>query len=149
MNEITMYCDGGCRGNQSKENIGAWGYTLEFNGITKEDSGAVRNTTNNKMELQAVIEGLKAIKKKEYTVNVHVDSNYLLQGITTWIHNWKKKGWRKADKKPVENKELWIELDTLRNEFQNVNFIKVKGHSGEEGNERVDQLCNEAMDQIQ
>lgn len=69
--------------------------------------------------------------------------------LTTWIHNWKKKGWRKADKKPVENKELWIELDTLRNEFHNVNFIKVKGHSGEDGNERVDQLCNEAMDNIQ
>ena len=146
MGVITLYCDGGCRGNGKENNIGSWAYMLEYNGNIKEGSGATANTSNNKMELQAVIEGLKAIKKKDYKVNVYLDSNYVLQGITSWIHGWKQKNWRKADKKPVENKELWIELDELRNKFSNINFIKVKGHAGEEGNERVDLLVNMAMD---
>lgn len=146
MPKIIVYCDGGCRGNQVKENIGSWAYTLECDGRRKKDSGVVYNTTNNKMELQAVIEALKSIKKKDFEVIVHLDSNYVLQGITSWMHNWKKKNWRKADKKPVENKELWIELDNLKNEFTNINFVKVRGHDGEVGNERVDELCNLAMD---
>lgn len=148
MGKIIVYCDGGCRGNQNKENVGAWAYTLKYLDHNKEDSGIAINTTNNKMELQAVIEALKAIKSKNIETIVHLDSAYVLNGITEWIHGWKQKNWRKSNKKPVENKELWIDLDNLRNQFANISFVKVKGHNGEQGNERVDELCNVAMDSL-
>ena len=116
---------------------------------SKEIKGREINTTNNIMELKGCIEGLKAIKNKTLPVEVYLDSAYVLNGITNWIDGWKKKGWRTANKKPVLNKELWIELDSERNKFNNIEFIKVKGHAGNEGNEIADRLCNEAMDEIE
>ena len=146
---IKLYTDGGCRGNQSDNNIGAWGAYMVYGDVSKEIKGGEINTTNNIMELKGCIEGLKAIKNKTLPVEVYLDSAYVLNGITNWIEGWKKKGWRTANKKPVLNKELWIELDSERNKFNNIEFIKVKGHAGNEGNEIADRLCNEAMDEIE
>ena len=146
---IKLYTDGGCRGNQSDNNIGAWGAYMVYGDVSKEIKGREINTTNNIMELKGCIEGLKAIKNKTLPVEVYLDSAYVLNGITNWIEGWKKKGWRTANKKPVLNKELWIELDSERNKFNNIEFIKVKGHAGNEGNEIADRLCNEAMDEIE
>lgn len=148
MDKIQIWCDGGCRGNQNKENIGAWGVVLKYKNNTKELNGATINTTNNKMELQACIEGLKAILNRALPVEVVLDSNYVLKGITEWIHNWIKKGWKTSQKKPVENKELWQELYELKNQFANIEFVKCKGHTNNEGNIRADELCNIAMDTI-
>ncbi len=146
---IKLYTDGGCRGNQSDNNIGGWGAYMVYGDVSKEIKGGEINTTNNIMELKGCIEGLKAIKNKTLPVEVYLDSAYVLNGITNWIEGWKKKGWRTANKKPVLNKELWIELDSERNKFNNIEFIKVKGHAGNEGNEIADRLCNEAMDEIE
>lgn len=146
---IKLYTDGGCRGNQLDNNIGAWGAYMVYGDVSKEIKGGEINTTNNIMELKGCIEGLKAIKNKTLPVEVYLDSAYVLNGITNWIEGWKKKGWRTANKKPVLNKELWIELDSERNKFNNIEFIKVKGHAGNEGNEIADRLCNEAMDEIE
>ena len=146
---IKLYTDGGCRRNQSDNNIGSWGAYMVYGDVSKEIKGREINTTNNIMELKGCIEGLKAIKNKTLPVEVYLDSAYVLNGITNWIEGWKKKGWRTANKKPVLNKELWIELDSARNKFNNIEFIKVKGHAGNEGNEIADRLCNEAMDEIE
>lgn len=146
--EIIVYTDGGCRGNHQENNIGAWGAYLKYGKHERKISGAAKDTTNNKMEIQAVIEALKIIKNKNCPVRIYVDSNYVLQGITTWISNWKKKDWVTANKKPVLNKELWIELDKLKSEFKDIQFIKVKGHSGNVGNDIADTLVNEAMDKL-
>lgn len=146
---IKLYTDGGCRGNQSDNNIGGWGAYMVYGDVSKEIKGGEINTTNNIMELKGCIEGLKAIKNKTLPVEVYLDSAYVLNGITNRIEGWKKKGWRTANKKPVLNKELWIELDSERNKFNNIEFIKVKGHAGNEGNEIADRLCNEAMDEIE
>lgn len=148
MSIIKIYTDGGCRGNQNDTNIGAWGAYLECGDLKKEISGSAINTTNNIMELTGCIEGLKAVKNKNMQVEVYLDSAYVLNGITSWIDGWKKKNWTTANKKPVANKELWIELDNLRNEFNNIKFIKVKGHADNPGNIKADLLCNEAMDKI-
>lgn len=149
MSKIIMYADGACRNNQAKTNYGGWGVVLQQGEHKKELYGGALNTTNNKMELQAVIEGLKAINKHDIPIEVYLDSNYVLQGITSWIHNWKKKNWITSSKKPVENKEQWIELDELRNKFMDIQFFKVKGHSGEELNELADQLANKGADSVQ
>ena len=149
MDKIIIYCDGGCRGNQNKENVGGYGFTLRYKQHYREGSGGEINTTNNKMELKANIEALKCLKQFDIPVEVYVDSAYVLNGITSWIEGWKKKNWRKSDKKPVENKELWIELDNLKAKFKDIKWIKVKGHSGEDGNERADELCNLEMDKLE
>lgn len=151
MSRIIMYTDGGCRGNQSYKNVGGYGITIEYNGRKKEFKGGKFNTTNNIMELTACIEGLKAIKKdrrKDIEVEINSDSNYVVQGMTKWIYGWIKKDWKTSTKKPVENKELWIELFKLSKEFIKVDFVKVKGHSGNLGNEVADRLVNEAMDEL-
>ena len=121
---IKLYTDGGCRGNQSDNNIGGWGAYMVYGDVSKEIKGGEINTTNNIMELKGCIEGLKAIKNKTLPVEVYLDSAYVLNGITNWIEGWKKKGWKTANKKPVLNKELWIELDSERNKFNNTEFIK-------------------------
>lgn len=153
MNIIKLYTDGGCRGNQNKTNIGAWGVYMEYKGYEKELSGGCKNTTNNKMELTSVIEGLKTLKRKDLPVIVCVDSQYVHDGITKWLNGWKKKGWKTANGEPVKNKELWVELDSLVSSFKDIKFKKVKGHS--EGsdedsvkNRRVDKLCNDWMDRF-
>ena len=149
MDRIEMYCDGGCRGNQSDKNIGAWGVYIEYRDVIKKYSDGERNTTNNIMELKACIEGMKNIKIKTIPVTVYLDSAYVLNGITSWITGWKKNGWRSSNKKPVKNRELWMELDKLKSEFTDIKFVKVKGHSDNQGNIEADLLCNLKMDEME
>lgn len=148
MNILRIYCDGGCRDNQSKNNIGGWGYRLEFGEHVKEDCGGKRNTTNNIMELIACIEALKAINDYSHPTEVTTDSNYLVQGINSWMTGWKKKGWKTAKGAPVKNVELWKELDELKSKFSNIKFIHCYGHGTNEGNNRADALANEGMDKV-
>jgi ribonuclease HI len=147
---IQIYADGGCRNNQSKENIGGYGVVLNLNlgQIVKELKGATRNTTNNIMELTSCIKGLEAIKDKNIKTEVIMDSQYVITGMNQWVDNWIKKGWRKADKKPVENQELWQRLVRLKNEFRAISFVKCEGHADNVGNIRADALANEAMDEL-
>lgn len=146
---IEIYCDGGSRNNGSPDAIGAWGYTMSYKGKTKEDAKAFIGITNNQGELMAVINALSALKTTHIPINVYVDSAYVLNGITSWIYSWKVKGWKNSKKQPVENKELWMELDELRNKQSEINFIKVKGHSDNVGNNRADALCNKVMTELE
>ena len=146
MNRIHIYCDGGCRGNQTDNNVGAWGVYIQHKERVIELGGYETDTTNNQMELRAPIEALKVIKKKDMPVVLYFDSAYVLNGITSWIEGWKRNGWKNSSKKPVKNKELWVELDNLKNEFSNIQFVKVKGHSDNFGNIQADRICNEYMD---
>ncbi len=148
MEEIIIYCDGGCRGNQSKNNIGAWGCVLMYRGVVKELSGSEVNTTNNKMELTAAIRALQILTKFDIPVRVHVDSAYVLNGITNWINGWLRNNWKDSKKQPVKNQELWQELYELKIKFKDIEFIKVKGHSTDAGNNRADELCNIEMDKF-
>jgi ribonuclease HI len=145
---IELYCDGGCRGNQQRTNIGGWGVLLVYGKHEKELYGSARNTTNNIMELTAAIEGLRAIKKKDVGTDVYVDSSYVLNGITSWIHGWVKKGWKNSAGKPVANKDLWLALLEEKEKFSDITFNKVKGHSDNAGNNRADALVNRAMDEL-
>ena len=149
MEKVIIYCDGGCRGNQNDENVGGWGVVFQYKGKTKELYGGQRNTTNNIMELTAAINALEAIKTTQIPIQMYIDSAYVINGMNEWIHGWIKKGWKKSNKKPVENKELWIKLNELRNKQSSVEFIKVKGHDGVELNELADTLANKAMDEVQ
>ena len=148
MDRISLYCDGGCRGNQGDNNIGGWGSYMIYKEHKKEIYGSERNTTNNKMELTACIEGLRAIKNKNLPIDVYLDSAYVLNGITSWIYGWIKKGWVNSKKEPVANKELWLELYEEKKKFSDINFIKVKGHSTCEGNNKADELANKGMDEL-
>ena len=139
---IYIYTDGACRGNPGP---GGWGVLLIYNDSQKELFGYSPDTTNNIMELTAVIESLKAIKRK-CPIIIITDSNYVKDGITTWIQSWKQNNWRTANKKPVKNKELWIELDRLCGNYD-IEWKWVKGHSGDPGNEKADFLANKAIDQ--
>ncbi|MGL5677669.1 MAG: ribonuclease HI [Cellulosilyticaceae bacterium] len=148
MDKIILYCDGGCRGNGKKQNVGGWGVYLTFGSYTKELYGGAKDTTNNMMELMACIEGLRAIKKHELPVEVMVDSAYVLNGITKWIYGWLRNGWVTSKKEPVENKELWQMLYEEKKRFKDITFIKVKGHSDNQGNNKADTLANKGMDQM-
>jgi ribonuclease HI len=140
---VRMYTDGACKGNPG---VGGWGVLLEFDGLEKELCGGERLTTNNRMELTAVIRGLQALKR-HCKVQLHTDSKYVQQGITEWIHNWKKRGWRTADKKPVKNDDLWKTLDELAQQHD-IEWLWVKGHAGHDGNERADELANRGVDTV-
>ena len=140
---VEIYTDGACRGNPGP---GGWAATLQWEGHLRELSGAERETTNNRMELTAVIRALEALKRP-MAVRVYTDSQYVRQGITEWIANWKKRGWRTADKKPVKNRDLWEALD-VATARHSVEWHWVKGHSGVPGNERVDALANAAIDAL-
>ena len=140
MNEVTIYTDGACSGNPGK---GGWGAILINAKETKYMSGSKQLTTNNQMELTATIEALKAILKPS-NIALYTDSQYVKNGITSWIFNWKKNGWKTANKKPVANKDLWIELHKYV-EFHSVNWFWVKGHSGDHYNEIADELAVKAM----
>ena len=142
-NLIYIYTDGACRGNPGP---GGWGALLECEAYKKEIKGASQLTTNNIMELTAVIEALKLIKNPSKIV-ITTDSTYVKNGITTWIHDWKLKGWKTANKKPVKNKALWEELDYLSNQH-NIQWEWVRGHIGHPGNEKADQLANQAIDNM-
>lgn len=148
MEKVIIYTDGASKNNQGDNSIGGWGVVLKHGDNIKELFGGAIDTTNNKMELQGAIEGLKALNNNDIHVEMHLDSAYVINGITSWIHGWKKNGWKTASKKPVENKELWIELDELRNQFSKVEFIKVKGHSGNILNELADKLANKGVDSV-
>ena len=147
--KVIIYADGGCRGNQNKVNIGGWGVVLRQGSQSKTLDGYDFNTTNNKMELTAAIKALEAIKHNKYPIEIYMDSAYVVNGMTQWVHNWVRRGWRKADKSPVENKELWQRLYELKQNLGFVSFHKVKGHAGVADNELADELANIAMDEAQ
>jgi len=139
---ITIYTDGACSGNPGP---GGWGAWLQYGDHEKELCGGEPDTTNNRMELTAAIKALSALKKSPSQVALYTDSVYVRDGITSWIHNWKKNGWRTAKKKPVKNDDLWRELDALISQHQ-ITWHWVKGHAGDPGNERADMLANRGMD---
>jgi len=138
---IQIYTDGACRGNPG---IGGWGALLTFKDHKKELWGGEAETTNNRMEMMAVIEALKALKQPS-KVRMTTDSQYVLKGITEWMDNWKKRNWKTAAKKPVKNADLWREMDCLLQQHE-VEWEWVKGHSGHPGNEMADQLANRGID---
>lgn len=140
-----MYTDGACKGNPGP---GGWGVLLCHGTTQKELCGGERLTTNNRMELLAVIEGLSALKRP-CEVEVYLDSQYVRQGITQWIHGWKAKGWRTAAGQPVKNVELWRRLDELAHRAEHdIRWHWVKGHAGHPGNERADALANRGVEQV-
>jgi ribonuclease HI len=143
MTEVEMYTDGACRGNPGP---GGWAALLIAGGTRKEVSGAEAATTNNRMELMAAIAGLGALKRR-CAVCLYTDSKYVLQGITEWLPNWKARGWRTAGRQPVKNQDLWELLEAAA-ASQDIDWRWVKGHSGSEGNEYVDQLANLAIDRL-
>ena len=140
MSEVTMYTDGACKGNPG---AGGWGAWLRSEGHEMELWGGEPLTTNNRMELTAVIEGLASLKRR-CKVAVYTDSEYVRNGITTWIHGWKKRGWRTADNKPVKNIDLWQKLESQVAAHEVV-WHWVKGHAGDPGNERADGLANRGV----
>ncbi|ESS73935.1 ribonuclease H [Methyloglobulus morosus KoM1] len=144
MNEmVIIYTDGACRGNPGP---GGWGAILRYKDNKKELYGGERETTNNRMELTAVINALETLTKP-CQVQLHSDSKYVLQGITEWLENWKKRGWKTANKSAVKNEDLWRRLDAARLPHQ-IEWLWVKGHSGNNGNDRADQLANLGIDNL-
>jgi ribonuclease HI len=145
MNTIDIYTDGACKGNPGP---GGWGVLLKSGGTEKELFGGEANTTNNRMEMMAVIQALEALKRP-CKVNLYLDSKYVLQGITQWIHGWKARGWRTASKEPVKNVELWQRLDAIVSTGgHEIDWRWVKGHAGDPGNERADALANKGVSSI-
>ncbi len=143
MKEVDIYTDGACRGNPGP---GGWGVILKTQSATKELYGGDLDTTNNKMELLAAIKGLQSLTQP-CKVYLYTDSNYVKQGITEWIINWKRNGFKNAKKKPVLNADLWLELDQLTS-IHDIEWFWIKGHSGHPENERADALANKGVDEI-
>lgn len=141
--QVEMFTDGACRGNPGP---GGWGVLLRYNDHEKTLHGGEQETTNNRMELTAVIEGLNSLKRS-CRVRVTTDSVYVKDGITQWIHNWKKRNWQTANKKPVKNRDLWQALDAAVQQHE-VEWAWVKGHSGHRENEIADQLANQGIDAL-
>ncbi|NBX85163.1 MAG: ribonuclease HI [Gammaproteobacteria bacterium] len=140
-NLVTIYTDGSCKGNPGP---GGWAAILQYQNKEKEISGFEPDTTNNRMELRAAVEALRALKRS-CDVEVYTDSQYVRQGMTAWIFNWRKNGWKSADKKPIKNQDLWVELDGLSKQHK-VTWHWVKGHNGHPLNERVDELARRAVE---
>ena len=138
--KIEIYTDGACSGNPGP---GGWGAILLYKGHKKEASGGQKNTTNNQMEMLAVTEALKLVKL-ESEITVYTDSKYVMDGITKWIFNWKKNGWKSANRKPVKNVEFWKDLDEQVKKHK-IEWVWVKGHSGNHYNELVDELARNAV----
>ena len=134
---IKVYTDGACKGNPGQ---GGWGALILENDIKREIYGGESNTTNNRMELMAVIRALELLKEQN-DITVYTDSTYVQKGISEWIINWKRNGWKSSNKKSVKNKDLWVELDHL-NDLMSVKWQWIKGHAGHSGNERADYLAN-------
>jgi len=139
---VEIYADGACRGNPGP---GGWGVVLRVRGTEREIFGGEPDTTNNRMELTAVIRALEALKRP-CSVRVYTDSQYVQKGISEWIHSWKRRGWRTVDKKPVKNEDLWRRLDELAREHA-IEWYWVRGHSGHVENERADALANRGIDE--
>lgn len=142
--KVTIFTDGGCRGNPGP---GGWGAVLRFGDQEKEIYGYDPETTNNRMELMAAISALETLKRS-CDIDLTTDSQYVRQGILEWMEGWKKRNWKNAAKKPVKNKDLWMRLDEAV-QRHNIQWHWIKGHSGHEGNERADDLANRAMDEKQ
>ena len=138
---IHIFTDGACKGNPGR---GGWGALLRYDGEERELFGGEASTTNNRMELTAVIEALTALKRRSEVV-LHTDSQYVQKGITEWIHGWKARGWRTAAKEPVKNVDLWKRLDDIAGQHD-IDWVWVKGHAGHEGNERADALANKGVE---
>jgi len=140
---VVIYTDGACKGNPGP---GGWGALLSSGGTTKELFGGELGTTNNRMEIMAVIEALSALKRP-CQVTLYLDSEYVLKGITEWIHGWKARGWRTAAKAPVKNVDLWQRLDTVvSSSGHRIDWRWVRGHTGDPGNERADVLANKGVE---
>jgi ribonuclease HI len=141
---IYIYSDGACKGNPG---AGGWGALLITNGHRKEICGGEANTTNNRMEMTAVIRALESLKRPS-TVEVHTDSQYVQKGISEWMTGWKRRNWRTADGKPVKNQDLWLQLDAL-SQLHRIEWKWVRGHNGHPENERADELANQGVLQAQ
>lgn len=141
MDDVTIYTDGACRGNPGP---GGWGVVLTSGKHRREMFGGEAQTTNNRMELTAVIQALQALKRP-CRVMLHTDSQYVKKGITEWIHSWKAKGWKTATKQPVKNTDLWQALDAVQSQHE-ITWQWVKGHAGHPGNERADELANQGAE---
>ena len=140
---VHVYTDGACKGNPGR---GGWGAWLKYGERTRELFGGEEHTTNNRMELTAVIRALEALNR-QCVVKLHTDSKYVQHGITAWIHDWKRRGWKTSDKKPVKNADLWRQLDELAQQHE-IEWIWVKGHAGHDGNERADALANRGVETV-
>lgn len=143
METVIIYTDGACKGNPGP---GGWGVLLSYKGARKEFYGGEKETTNNRMELIAAIQGLEALNRA-CRVELNTDSKYVLQGITEWLPNWKKRGWKTAGNKPVKNEDLWRRLDAARGRHT-IEWKWVKGHSGHPENERADELANLGISEL-
>ena len=141
--KVDIYTDGACSGNPGP---GGWGVLIQLDGKNIELSGGDNETTNNRMELMAAIIALEEINK-DYKINLYTDSNYVKDGITSWISNWKKNSWKTANKKDVKNKDLWIRLDSAI-KGKDISWIWVKGHAGNAGNEQADYLARTALEKL-
>ncbi len=137
---VTIYTDGACKGNPGP---GGWGVFLQYKGKSRELYGGEAETTNNRMELTAAIKGLEALTRP-CKVTLYTDSKYVLQGITEWMDNWKKRGWKTASRQPVKNVDLWCRLDAAL-QRHDVRWVWIKGHSGDHGNEKADSLANKGI----
>lgn len=142
-NPVNIWTDGACKGNPG---VGGWGALLRHGAHTKELFGGEANTTNNRMEIMAVIQALKALKRPCQVV-IHTDSQYVKNAMTQWLPSWKQRGWRTADRKPVKNVDLWQELDQ-HVQTHDVSWRWVRGHTGDVGNERADALANQGVEQL-
>ena len=143
MKKIDIYTDGACRGNPGP---GGWGALLIYKDADKTIYGGEKNTTNNRMEMTAIIEALKIVKM-DCDITLYTDSKYVMDGITKWLPNWKNKGWITSNKKPVKNKDLWQILEECISK-QNIEWQWVKGHAGIPGNEKADELANQGIDEL-
>lgn len=142
--QVEIFTDGACRGNPGP---GGWGALLRFQDNEKTLKGSEKETTNNRMELQAAISALESLSRP-CVITLTTDSRYLMDGVQQWMPNWKKRGWKTANKKPVKNEDLWRKLDKLTTEHE-IDWQWVKGHSGHRENELVDQLANDAIDEME
>jgi len=143
LNHVEIFTDGACRGNPGP---GGWGALLRFKDVEKTIKGGEKETTNNRMELQAAISALESLSRP-CKITLTTDSRYVMDGVQQWLPNWKKRGWKTANKKAVKNEDLWRKLDELTNGHE-IDWRWVKGHSGHKENELVDQLANEAIDEL-
>ncbi len=141
MKEVEAFTDGACRGNPGP---GGWGVVLSYNGRVRELCGGEPDTTNNRMEITAAIRALEALRER-CRVRVFTDSTYVKNGITQWLPNWRRRGWRTAGRKPVKNQDLWQDLASLTDRHE-VSWHWVRGHAGHPGNERADRLANQGLD---